>query len=536
MGSPLRLTTAGLGDARERWQKATWSDKLFVVALVLLAAGSLAPIWRARFMPLLDEPTHLSAAYVVHSINDPATRVREYYERVVAPMPYATYYVLEHIAATIAGFELGNKLVQSLYVLAVPAAALAWAIRTGRSKWLAVFAFPLAYTYSWSNGFQPFNVGFAVFLWAGVAADAFLERPRWPLGAALLLLSLACDLSHPLALAAFYTTLAGLVVAHRPPLRRVGAALLLVAPSVGLFVYQVLRPRALLPQDRGSGPLYEGYHESPIEMLRNLPAYALDSISGHWDLAVFWALVGLAALLFATGLQKALRPKEMEGFAGAVRHYRVALVMAAMLALYLILPLHLQKPFDWWFVSGRYAPFACFFAFLLPSGELRGARLALAGLAAAASLSLTLVISEKYAQFDERAKPFFRMVERTPPASNILFLSLKPRQDPAINIEAYRAFAAYLQILRGGYSANSWSMGFPIKIKKTLPGPPWHTHEAFNPRTHTGPYQYIIVRNETRPVLGPVASEWCLVEKEGLFTFYARSGDPQCPAPPPAAP
>jgi hypothetical protein len=514
--------------ARERWVAASREDRLFALVFALCAACALVPIWRVRFLPLLDQPNHISSVYIWHYFDDPAARLKEYYELNIQPVPYFIYHLLVHGVAFVAGIEAANKIVLSAYALSIPAAALLFTRRTRRSPWLSILTFPLAYSYSWSYGFQPFNIGLAAFLLAVVAVDAFIERPRASVGVLAAILGLACDLGHPLALLALYVSVPLLLAASRPPWKRALATVLLLAPATALFAWQVLRPQTML-SSRATGPLYEGQHLPVLEMLRLLPAHTLDSVSGHVDLVVFYICLGSAVLLFVTGLMKRYAAEPLREGEPRARYYRGAALMAAMLACYLAVPLHLSKPFDWWFVSGRFAPLVCFFAFLVPGGRVRGARLALVAPAAAAAIALPLYISQKYADFNARARPFVGMVERTRPSANVLFLAMKPRGDEAVNVEAYNQFASWVQILRGGFSGSGWFFtGYPFKLKKELPGPPWYSHERFDPAVHAGPYHYVIVRNESakRPIFTARNPEWRLAARDGSWALYAREGEP----------
>jgi hypothetical protein len=196
-----------------------------------------------------------------------------------------------------------------------------------------------------------------------------------------------------------------------------------------------------------------------------------------------------------------------------------------MLTCYLAVPLHLSRPIEWWFVSGRFAPLVCFFLFLLPDGAIRGARRLILLPAIAAAAFYPIHISEKYAGFNRRAEPFVEMVEEARPGSNILFLSMRPRSDEAVNIDAYDQFGCHIQIMRGGYCTTGWfASGFPFKVKSSLPSPPYHTHELFRPEEHAGPYDYVIVRSEKEPIFSAQANpEWRLVRREGAWTMYARN-------------
>jgi hypothetical protein len=93
-----------------------------------------------------------------------------------------------------------------------------------------------------------------------------------------------------------------------------------------------------------------------------------------------------------------------------------------------------------------------------------------------------------------------------------------------VNVNCYNQLPALVQIMHGGYNPGSWDrpIAFPYKLIKRLPSPPWDRQEVFNPRYHAGPYDYIIVRNEKRPIFSPTMSEWRRVRREGDWTFYER--------------
>lgn len=507
------------------WRRANLESRLFVVVFGILAVLALIPIWRARFLPLLDQPNHLSSAYIWHNYADPEARLQAFYELNIRPIPYFTYYALIHAAAFATRIEVANKLVLSAYVLAIPFAGLVFAARTGRSVWLSLLTFPLAYSYSWAHGFQPFNIGVAALLAAVVAIDAFLERPRLSAGSAVFSLAFACALSHPLAFVGLYASALALVVALRPRWTRVLALGLLVLPGALLYTWHIVRPQVSLAEEAAAqGSMYIGERPPALQMLRNIPAYTLDSVSGHADLWVFYILFGSAIMLFITGL---LKPYRSSNSMDRLARHRGVAVFLAMLACYMVIPLHLTRPINWWFVSGRFAPLVSFFFLLLPDGPIRGARLLVLLPALAAVAFYPVHVAEKYAAFNKRAEPFVKMVEEARPGGDILFLSMRPRGDEAVHIDAYHQFGCYVQIMRGGYCATGWfGMGFPFKSKSELPSPPWHTHELFNARDHAGSYDYVIVRNEnsTKPIFDARANpEWRAVRREGSWTMYART-------------
>jgi hypothetical protein len=146
--------------------------------------------------------------------------------------------------------------------------------------------------------------------------------------------------------------------------------------------------------------------------------------------------------------------------------------------------------------------------------------------AAVAALVLPLHLTGKYEGFDERLRPFARMVERLPPGTNAIFLTLPPRSDEALIIDATNHFSSWIQILHGGFSPHGWwNVGFPFRLKRVLPAPPWNRHDLFDPDVHGVAYDYVIIRNEPpdAPIFTSEHPAWGLVEREGAFTLYERA-------------
>ncbi|WP_437281360.1 hypothetical protein WME90_12600 [Sorangium sp. So ce375] len=516
---------------------AAWSwasDRAFVVVFALLAVAAIVPIWRVRFLPLLDLPNHLAAVHIWHSFDEPWTRFRDFYELSLRPAPYGAYHILTHVIAYGVGLENANRVVLSGYVLAIPAAALGWARRTQRSPWLSVLTFPLAFSLSWACGFLPFLVGVALLLAGVVALDAYLGRPSAGRGVAVALLSVGCGLSHPLILFGYYVCVAVLMLCHLPRWSRIAGALPLFAPAVALVLWQLVAFKSPMV-DLRSGPRFQGAWVPWYEMLRSFPEYTLDSVSGDLDTRVFWVLLAVASLLGLSGvvprsLVSRLPARDEGPPAGSLldrlhRHRSLALC-AAMAACYFLVPLHLARPFDWWFVSGRFSPFICFFGFLAITAPLQGRSRLLMVPAVAAALVLPLHLSEKYERFDERVEPFARLVERIPPGAEVLFVALPPRTDESLIIEGTNHFASWVQIMHGGFSADGWyNVGFPFKLKRRLPAPPANRGERFDPNVHGVAYDYVILRNERpdRPVFTAAHRSFRRIERDGAFTLYEHT-------------
>jgi hypothetical protein len=511
-----------------RVRAMSWEERAFVVVFAGLCVAALVPIWRSRFLPLLDEPNHLSTLYVWRHIHDQASRIPEFYETAVEPLPYLLHYGIAYLAGGVVGVEAGNKVAISLYILGLPIAALLWCVRTGRSPWLSVLTFPLSYSYSFANGFHAYNMGAVSLLFGIVAVDAYLERPTVGRGVAATLLGIACYLGHWLPFLTFGLAVLLLWIAWRPPWRRILATAAFLLPGAACVLYMLVRPKEHAWVT--TGKFYVGVHLPAREMLDRWPRYAMDTVKSNLDMAALGTLVAVLGLLLVWGLGVRLLRARREGVATLARcerplvAHRGLLLLFAMVVLYFALPIHLVRPFDWFYCSGRYSTLICFFAFLLPATSLRGPRALLVLPAVVAAVILPLHLAETYALINRRAEPLVRMVAETRPGANILALSMLERRDLLVNVDHYNQLPALVQIMHGGFNPGSWDrpITFPYKLIKRLPAPPWNRQEAFNPEHHAGPYDYIIVRNERRSIFPGPMTEWRRVRREGDWTLYER--------------
>jgi hypothetical protein len=491
-------------------------------AFLLLGILAVAPIWRARFLPLLDEPGHVSSVYILRYLKDPSANLTPYYARSFRFVPYLLHYAILWAMSYPLGLEIANKVMQSAYVLSFPLIALWWLRRTRRSPALGLLVFPLAYSYTWAHGFQPFNVGVPFLLMGVCAIDAWLDKRT--VGAALgaIALVMLCEVAHPIVFGALCASTAALALAyaHRP--LRVMAAALFFAPGLYALKVQIAKSVATpfaTAVATSNAKSFDGTWVGWKEMVGNLPIYAMDAISGDIDVWVFWLLAACSLALLLTGLPVGARWQR--ALAG-LHHYRGTLVVAALLACYIALPIHLSKPFDWWFVSGRLAVPLCFFAFLLPSGAIMEERRNLLAPAVIAAAALLIAVGGRYADFGKRMQPLPRLARLIPHSDNALLLSMHPRTDPSVNVEAYREISAWLQVLRGGYTPTGFFQAdFPFKVVAPLPGPVWYAHEYFDFQHQGEPWTWVMIHGASP---AGVAQSYDPVAQEGNFTLYRRKG------------
>ncbi|MBC7172520.1 MAG: hypothetical protein H5U40_08850, partial [Polyangiaceae bacterium] len=363
--------------------------RAFALFALVIACIAIAPIWSTRFLPVLDEPNHLSAIAIWHGlwIRDPW--IESFYSLRVAPGSYFAHYGLAVALAKVVGVEAAHKVALSLYVLAIPGAAILWCDRTQRSRWLAVLTVPLAFSTNWAHGYHPFNAGMAALFLGVVAFDRLLTTPSpaafvWAAAAGV-----ACYFGHPLLLVLLYVAASILVVIHRARPGVVLSAFAALLPSLSLLVWQSRATRVTA----GATDSVLG-SEFPVvdaavwwARIRDFADHAVNPLAGEWDSLLLVALVALSGALYAAGI---VGGTSGGGLKKALVAHRSLVLALAFTALYLVLPEHFNQPVYMWIARGRLAPAIAFFVLLAPPvGAASGLRFAAA---AAALLVVALPI------------------------------------------------------------------------------------------------------------------------------------------------
>src|ERR1035437_10284349 len=83
----------------------------------------LAPIWSARFPPLLDYPNHLARSFVLAHLHDPAFHLSEFYRADWGAYPYLGMDASLAVLARLFPIDTAGRIFLSLCALALPAAA-----------------------------------------------------------------------------------------------------------------------------------------------------------------------------------------------------------------------------------------------------------------------------------------------------------------------------------------------------------------------------------------------------------------------------
>src|SRR5438132_4658035 len=123
---------------------ALYREPLLTVAFLAAFVAALAPIWRARSLPV----------------------------------PPIAYQLPVHRLGHLVSVENANRLLLSACAFALPLALLLFARRMRRDPWLCLFAFPLVASAAFAEGLLPFCAALPAMLLALTVLDLVLDEPR----------------------------------------------------------------------------------------------------------------------------------------------------------------------------------------------------------------------------------------------------------------------------------------------------------------------------------------------------------------------
>jgi hypothetical protein len=260
-----------------------------LVAVLILAAILLVPIWSVAFPPLLDYPNHLARSFVLAHLNDPAFTFSRFYRADWGAYPYLGMDASLAALGRLFPIETAGRIFLSLCVLALPAAAWFFLrqVNPGEDA-AALWMLLIAGNVFFLEGFLNFDLSLAVgFLGLGFWLRWLAKRgiARW---VATLVTFTALYFTHLLGFG-----IAGLVVAaylafDRRPFRDWIWSGALALPGVAFYLHssrvglgaQKIAFRGLEEKIDSLGMILHGY--SPALDLISLAAL------GAWILAARW--------------------------------------------------------------------------------------------------------------------------------------------------------------------------------------------------------------------------------------------------------
>ncbi len=301
-----------------------------------LLAVQLLSIWSVRFVPTQDGPVHLEMAAQLRALaGGDAGLLARYYEPNPRPEPNWLVYPLLSALARETSWRVAEKVIFSLYLVALPL-ALAYALAAARraAVFLAVFAVPLGANYLFHMGFLNFSLSVPL----GLVALGFGLRLRPPrrLGPVfvLALLLLATCAAHVVSACAAIAALCAAAAWREGAASGAGWRVRLRGAVRGLGVpLSASLPTLALVASFLAGPSRHAISwQPPLDLLRRL---LFLHVLVSYDRVELVPSVACAALLFGLAL---LRLAGRHRLAPAARGDELLAAVAVLVALYFVLP------------------------------------------------------------------------------------------------------------------------------------------------------------------------------------------------------
>jgi hypothetical protein len=136
---------------------------LRLIAILILAAALLIPIWSAAFPPLLDYPNHLARAFVLSHLNSPEFTFAKFYRADWGAYPYLGMDASLAALGRLLPIEIAGRVFLSLCVVALPLAAWFFLRQVNHDEDTpALWALLIAYNVFFLEGFLNFDLSMAV--------------------------------------------------------------------------------------------------------------------------------------------------------------------------------------------------------------------------------------------------------------------------------------------------------------------------------------------------------------------------------------
>ncbi len=233
---PARTITAGVQVEAPR---SLVRRPAMVVLLLVLAGALLTPLWTVRYPLLVDYPNHLASAFVLAHLKDPAFHFSQFYRAEWNTYPYLTMDVILLGLQPFLPVELAGRVLLSLCVLCVPAAAWFFIRRAnpgeeGLAFWSLLVSNNLFF---FLYGFLNLQLSLALCLLTVGLWLRYLERPRWAAWCLLLLMTTALYFTHLVGFAVAGVVMTVYALLARRPVRDSLLAALLFIPGILFYLH-----------------------------------------------------------------------------------------------------------------------------------------------------------------------------------------------------------------------------------------------------------------------------------------------------------
>jgi hypothetical protein len=227
--------------SRESTKPLSWAGPCSL--LLAIAGVLLAPVWTVRYVPLVDYPNHLAGAFVLAHLKDPAFQFSHFYASDWNTYPYLAMDVILVGLQRFLAIDLAGRVLLSLCLLAVPAAAWFFIRQAdpGQES-LALWSLLVSNNlYFFLFGLLNLQLSLALCLVVLGFWLKFVKQPRVFLWCLLLVLTTTLYFTHLLGFGMAGLVMTSYAVFARLPFRQVLRTWLLFLP--GAFLYLHSRPQ-----------------------------------------------------------------------------------------------------------------------------------------------------------------------------------------------------------------------------------------------------------------------------------------------------
>lgn len=504
------------------------------IALLAVAFGAVAiawPFFAARYPAMTDLPFHAAMTSAFRHWFDPAYHFRDQFELHPLSVPYDSSYVLGALLMLVMPAVPAVKIATAIMLSALPIGlgTLAWGMR--KSPLLGVAALPFVWCDLTHWGFINFVSALGMFAMAVGLALRTVDRPsrrtQWALSICLVVLLFTHVFRFPFAIAGVVG--AGVVV--YPVTRRFRPLLAPLVPPLVLFAaFWLTRSETLGGGAMGPLTLHpERWAEIPTTVVNGFhDPRELASATGYLRI-----LGAVALLSLALGLRPWLAESRRDRLWTVLATLVPLSCAAVFLLLFFVLPMEIGL---WWYVYPREATAALFVALAclpdLPRAHV--AKIAAVCALGAASLRVTHVVADNYAEFDRATEDFTKVEARIGPAPRLLYLIFDHAGTHRTNTP-FIHLPAWVQADKGGWLSFHFAVwgATPLRYRED-PGaivpPPvplrWEwTPEKFNVTKNGAFFDWFLVRSTTSadPLFNADPSI-VRVTHEGTWWLYHREG------------
>lgn len=466
---------------------------------LLVVAACVSPLWLVEFLAIQDLPQHLAAIRVLHSYGDAAFGLRDYFTVELFRTQYLAYYATANLLAYPLGVELGNRVLMTLCVGALPYAMRALLREARGNEELAMFTLPLLYNAHLILGFLNFLAAIPLCLWGLTLALRTRRAPSGRSSAILALVLLVTFFTHvvPFALLAL-----GVGVIHlQRDWRGCARGWLPLLPSMvatGAWLLWSPAGRATAEAARGdhghAGHTLEPVFRTASQAWSAIPMWMTDVLHDSADdslhVRVVWLL--LSALTFGLGMRWTRAIVEPS------YPWRLWLLPLISALAYFVLP----ESYDWiWPIAPRF-PLLCVLLTVpvvprLPVSIARGA----AVLALLLALTNTRAVAKAFVAFDHEEMGELNMALDAIPQGQRVAGLIFQRGSRHVKFSPFIHSVAYYQARKGGAVMFTFAdfpqSPFRFRDEQRPPrvGPRWEwMPERVNPERDLAWYSYVLVR------------------------------------------